>query len=66
MPFKIRKLVRRLNFVCFNLIEFNGIIEMNLNITLIIKNNAKILFIKEVKHFAYAPAELLAKSIFTY
>ena len=39
---------------------------MNLNITLIIKNNAKILFIKEVKHFAYAPAELLAKSIFTY
>lgn len=36
------------------------------NITLVIKNNAKILFIKEVKHFAYTPTELLTKSILTH
>ena len=52
--------------MCFNLIKFDGIIEMDFNITLVIKNNAKILFIKEVKHFAYTPTELLTKSILTH
>ena len=27
--------------MCFNLIKFDGIIEMDFNITLVIKNNAK-------------------------
>ena len=52
--------------MCFNLIKFDGIIEMDFNIALVIKHNAKILFVKEVKHFAYTPTELLTKSILTH
>ena len=52
--------------MCFNLIKFDGVIEMDFNIALVIKHNAKILFIKEVKHFTYTPTELLTKSILTY
>ena len=52
--------------MCFDLIKFDGVIEMNFNIALVIKYNAKILFIKEVKHFAYTPTELLTKSVLTH
>ena len=52
--------------MCFNLIEFDRVLKMNLDIALIVKDNAKIFFIKEIKHFAYAPTELLAKSVFTH
>ena len=52
--------------MCFNLIEFDRVLKMNLDIALIVKDNAKLFFIKEIKHFAYAPTELLAKSVFTH
>lgn len=66
MPFQIRKFIGGLNLVRFDLVEFDRILEMNLDITLIVKHNAKIFFIKEIEHFAYAPTELLAKSVFTH
>ena len=45
MPFQIRKFIGRLNLVRFDLVEFDRILEMNLDITLIVKHNAKIFFI---------------------
>lgn len=52
--------------MCFDLVELDGIIEMDFDVALIIKYNTKIFFIKEIKHLAYAPAELLTESILTH